>query len=337
MYTQLLRSILFYFDAETAHRITFNLIKWRSLLPLSYQKINDNKIYFNREGLLTDSPLGLAAGFDKNAELIDFWFSLGFGFVEIGTVTPKPQEGNPKPRLYRLLKDEAIINRMGFNNLGAVSVKKNLERRKSNKAVGVNIGKNKITPNEDAWRDYLYCLEVFHDNADYFAVNVSSPNTPGLRELQSKEALKKILGELQNKNQYYVKPKPLFLKLAPDLSKEAIAEACNVAIECHFAGVIMGNTTISRNGLKSNEAEINNAGEGGLSGKPLRKLSDEQLKFTTDNFGDKLIVMGCGGVFYPKDVEEKLKLGAHLVQTYTGFVYQGPALPLETYKAFKKS
>lgn len=278
-------------------------------------------------GLKFKNPVGLAAGFDKNAKLYKELDQLGFGFIEIGTVTPRPQPGNEKKRLFRLKEDEAIINRMGFNNEGVEAA---VMRLKSNKKVliGGNIGKNKITSNDKAVDDYLLCFNSLFDYVDYFVVNVSSPNTPNLRELQDKEPLTLLLNQLQRKNLETKNPKPILLKIAPDLTDAQLLDIIDIIRETEIAGVIATNTTISREGLNS----VNKAEMGGLSGKPLRKRSTEVIKFLSEKSNKAFSIIGVGGIHSAEDALEKLEAGASLVQLYTGFIYEGPGLVKEINK-----
>lgn len=278
-------------------------------------------------GLQFPNPVGLGAGFDKNALYLNELEALGFGFVEIGTVTPLPQPGNDKPRLFRLPADKALLNRMGFNNNGANAIAARLEihkRTQSKLIIGGNIGKNKITANENAWKDYLTCFNILHDLADYFVVNVSSPNTPGLRELQEKDALKKIFTELQNSNQGKKDPKPLLLKIAPDLTKEQLDDIVSLAFEVRLDGFVATNTTISRNHLQSSDDRIKEIGAGGLSGKPVGMRATEVVRYLSEQTNKKIPIIASGGIFNGQDATEKIQAGASLVQVWTGFVYEGP-------------
>ena len=277
-------------------------------------------------GLRFKNPVGLAAGFDKDARLVDAMASLGFGFVEIGTVTPFPQAGNPRPRLFRLSPDKSLINRMGFNNHGVEEAAKNLARRKSDILVGGNIGKNKITPNEDAKHDYETCFRVLYPHVDFFTVNVSSPNTPDLRELQEKEPLTELLRGLQTLNQQYDAPKPILLKIAPDLSKAQLDDIIAICLSLKIDGVIATNTTISREGLHTPREQVAAMGAGGLSGQAVRQRSTEVIRYLHQQSAGQLPIIGVGGIASPEDVQEKLEAGASLVQIYTGLVYEGPAL-----------
>ena len=277
-------------------------------------------------GLKFKNPVGLAAGFDKNAEYIQEMAALGFGFVEIGTVTPRPQAGNDKPRMFRLPKDEALINRMGFNNQGvdvaALRLKYFTDR--NGLIVGGNIGKNKNTPNQDAVNDYIICFDKLFDVVDYFVVNVSSPNTPGLRDLQEKEPLKHILHTLQQRNEGHEKPKPILLKIAPDLTNGQLDDIVEIVIETKIAGVIATNTTLSRENLLSNQSVLNESG--GLSGKPLSLRSTEVIRYLSEKSGKAFPIIGVGGIHSAADALDKLKAGASLVQVYTGMIYEGPQL-----------
>ncbi|TRO65451.1 quinone-dependent dihydroorotate dehydrogenase [Christiangramia sabulilitoris] len=333
MYKSLLRPALFKFDPEEVHYFTFNFLKRFCRIPgaLSFLKakyeVKDARLEREVFGLKFKNPVGLAAGFDKDAKLYNELSALGFGFIEVGTVTPKPQPGNEKQRLFRLKEDSAIINRMGFNNHG---VEEMVERLKKNKNVliGGNIGKNKITPNENAVDDYVYSFEALFDHVNYFVVNVSSPNTPNLRELQDKEPLKNLLNTLQKKNELKPSPKPILLKIAPDLTDEQLMDIIEIVQETKIAGLIATNTTISRDGLVSeNKNEM-----GGLSGKPLTSRSTEVIRFLSEKSGKTFPIIGVGGIHSADDAIEKLEAGASLIQLYTGFVYEGPALIKEINK-----
>ncbi len=277
-------------------------------------------------GLKFKNPVGLAAGFDKNAEYIEDMAKFGFGFIEIGTVTPKPQPGNDKPRMFRLVKDEALINRMGFNNQGADVAAGRLKylKNKDGVIIGGNIGKNKITPNEEAINDYIYCFHALYDYVDYFVVNVSSPNTPGLRDLQEKEPLKHILNTLQDLNNKKEKAKPILLKIAPDLTESQLDDIVEIVLETKIAGVIATNTTISRDGLKSDPTLV--AEMGGVSGRPLTKRATEVIRYLSVKSNKAFPIVGVGGIHSAADAIEKLNAGASLIQLYTGFIYEGPGL-----------
>jgi dihydroorotate dehydrogenase len=281
--------------------------------------------------------VGLGAGFDKNAQFLRELECLGFGFVEIGTVTPLPQAGNDKPRLFRLPKDKALINRMGFNNDGVRDVAKRLKewkekRSKSTLIIGGNIGKNKITPNEDAWKDYEICFKELHPYVDYFVVNVSSPNTPGLRELQEKESLRKILSQLITNNEKLIIKKPILLKISPDLTKEQLNDVIDLVLEIKLDGLVATNTTISRDGLVTRNSKLEAIGSGGLSGLPLRHRSTEVVKYIYERTKGKIPVIASGGIFTGEDAKEKLDAGASLIQVWTGFIYEGPGIVKKIYK-----
>jgi len=323
---KIIKPLLFLMDPEEAHHLVFKLTKWsKLLLPIFFgSKINQSE-KLKREvfGIQFKNPVGLAAGFDKNGLLIDELDSLGFGFIEIGTVTPKPQVGNPKKRLFRLIKDEAIINRMGFNNEGVdVLVDRLKVIKNKNIIIGGNIGKNKDTPNEEAVNDYLICFNKLFDYVNYFVVNVSSPNTPNLRALQEKEPLTHLLKTLQHENFKKSNPKPILLKIAPDLSNEQLLDIIAIVDETQISGVIATNTTLSRAGLVDSQKDE----QGGLSGKPLTKRSTEVIKFLSDNSQKSFPIIGVGGIHSAQDAKEKMEAGASLIQIYTGFVYEGPAL-----------
>jgi dihydroorotate dehydrogenase len=327
MYKLFIRPILFCFDPEKVHYFTFSLIRILSKIPgfpslfRSLYEVNDKKLETEVFGLKFKNPVGLAAGFDKDATLYKELSNFGFGFIEIGTLTPKGQDGNPKKRLFRLKADSAIINRMGFNNGG---VQEAAERLKKNNGVlvGGNIGKNKLTPNEEATSDYEICFDALYDYVDYFVVNVSSPNTPNLRALQDKEPLTQLLQTLQNKNLAKPKQKPVLLKIAPDLTDEQLLDIIDIVRETKIAGVIATNTTISREGLLS-EAKTE---MGGLSGKPLTNRSTEVIRFLSQKSNKAFPIIGVGGIHSADDAIEKLEAGASLVQLYTGFIYEGPTL-----------
>jgi dihydroorotate dehydrogenase len=340
MFYSALRKLLFLFPTEDVHYFSMNSLKVVSKIPFTkniaerYFGYPHPSLQKNVFGLTFKNPVGLGAGFDKNALYLNELETLGFSFVEIGTVTPKSQPGNDKPRLFRLPKDKALINRMGFNNDGVNVVRKRLELYQNQKAklkvqniiVGGNIGKNKTTPNEDAWKDYEVCFKELFNCVDYFVVNVSSPNTAGLRELQEKESLKKILIHLQTINNSYVKPKPLLLKIAPDLNQSQLDDIVNLSIEVKLDGLVVTNTTIERNNLFTDKKEIEKIGAGGLSGKPLQNLSTEVLRYITKNSNNKIPVIASGGIFTAHDAIEKLNAGASLLQVWTGFIYEGPSI-----------
>jgi dihydroorotate dehydrogenase len=341
MYKLITKNILFLWSPEKAHHLSFAMLRAflkipgaKYLIRKSYQSKVNNPISFC--GLTFPNIVGLAAGFDKNAALLDVLQLFGFGHVEIGTVTPLPQSGNEKPRLFRLPKDEALINRMGFNNDGADVVVERLKKRPRGLIVGGNIGKNKITPNENAVDDYLICFEKLHPYVDYFVVNVSSPNTPNLRELQDKEPLKKILNRLMQSNTSMQQQKPILLKIAPDLTNEQLDDIVEIVQETKIDGLIATNTTISRDGLHTEQAQIERIGMGGLSGKPVLKKSSNVIKYINDKAQGTIPIIGVGGVFTATDAEEKLDSGAKLVQIYTGFIYEGPRIVKNIIKGLSK-
>lgn len=336
---KLLRNILFWFDAEQVHYFSMNFLKL--ICKISFVKKYLKKTFKPAErnlaqnlfGISFSNPVGLAAGFDKNAKYLSELCVLGFGFVEIGTVTPLPQEGNPKPRLFRLQNDKAIVNRMGFNNDGATIIAERLKwYRESNESknnpiiIGGNIGKNKNTPNAEAWKDYEASFNALYDYVDYFVVNVSSPNTPGLRDLQQKESLEKILLHLQELNNAKKNHRPLLLKISPDLLPPELDDIIDLALEIKLDGLVATNTTIHRDNLISTEDEIKKAGAGGLSGKPLAKESTRMVNYIFEKTSGTIPVIGSGGVFTDTDAEEKFKAGASLVQVWTGFIYEGPSI-----------
>lgn len=332
MYKRLLLPLLFFFDAEQVHYWVCDLLRFAYRLPLVPGILKKLYVFEHpslvREvaGLRFKNPVGLAAGFDKNAEMVDELAALGFGFVEIGTVTPRPQPGNDRPRLFRLKSDRGLINRMGFNNKGSNVAAAKLRNRKSDILVGGNIGKNKDTPNEKALDDYTRCFQDLFEVVDYFVVNVSSPNTPGLRDLQEKEPLTHLLREMQKLNGYKPKPKPIFLKIAPDLNLGQLDDIVEIVKETGIAGVIATNTTIARKNLTTSPAELERIGAGGLSGQPLRYRSTEVIRYLCEKSGNAFPVLGVGGIASPADAREKLDAGAALLQIYTGFIYEGPGL-----------
>lgn len=340
---KIIRKLLFFFDAEKVHYFTTDflhlLLKFTPIRFLfkRFFCLHDKRLEKTVFGIKFKNPVGLAAGFDKNATMFNDLGYLGFGFIEIGTVTPKGQPGNDKPRLFRLKKDEAILNRMGFNNKGADEANKELKNRKNKDLViGGNIGKNKVTSNEDAIYDYIKTFEVLFDNVDYFVVNVSSPNTPNLRELQDKEPLLKIVSTLQDLNRTKPIQKPILLKIAPDLSNEQLDDIIEIVLESKIAGVIATNTTISREDLQTDKITVEKMGAGGISGKPLTKRSTEVIRYLHDNSRGAFPIIGVGGIHTAADAIEKLKAGASLIQLYTGFIYEGPGLIKKINKAILK-
>jgi dihydroorotate dehydrogenase len=340
---QIVRSILFRFDAEKVHYFVVGLLqlivkfpptKWifRSMYHVEHPTLEREFI-----GLKFPNPVGLAAGFDKNAKYFNELESCGFGFIEIGTVTPLAQPGNDLPRLFRLKKDEAILNRMGFNNDGVQEALKHLKSRKNHQLIiGGNIGKNKWTPNHEALNDYVICFDALFDEVDYFAVNVSSPNTPNLRALQDKAPLMELLSTLQQKNEAKATPKPILLKIAPDLTNEQLDEIIEIVQETKIAGLIATNTTISREGLITPSAEVEALGAGGVSGKPLTQRSTEVIRYIHTKSKGSIPMMAVGGIHTAADALEKLDAGATLVQLYSGFIYEGPGLIKEITQALIK-
>ncbi len=335
-----LRLFLFLFPPESVHHFSMFILNrisaaspGRYLLRKAFS-LNDISLQKSFAGLNFKNPIGLAAGFDKNAQYLQSLETLGFGFIEIGTVTPLPQSGNPKPRLFRLKKDVALINRMGFNNHGVDMVVQRLKKWKEKPAssgnlllrIGGNIGKNKNTPNENAWQDYYLCFEKLFPWVDYFVVNVSSPNTPGLRELQEKESLRKILTKLQEFNKKQPRQKPLLLKISPDLSLSQLDDVMNLAIEINLDGLVVTNTTLSREGLLCTPEELGKIGNGGLSGHPLQIKSTEFVQYIAQKTNHQIPMIGSGGIFNIPDVKEKMEAGAGLIQVWTAFIYLGPGL-----------
>jgi dihydroorotate dehydrogenase len=358
MYKIFLKPVFFLFQPETIHRIVFNSLNFLFRIPglLFLVKksfsVTEQSIRKTVFGIDFPNPVGLAAGFDKNGELTNEWSAFGFGFVEIGTVTPLPQPGNPKPRMFRLPKDEAIINRMGFNNDGSVRIAARLRKQNPKIIVGGNIGKNKITPNENAINDYEKCFRELFDVVDYFVVNVSSPNTPGLRELQDKEPLKRILNHLQvinaelslSRNGFQKAHsssssgnlKPVLLKIAPDLNNEQLDDIIEIVLSAKLAGIVATNTTVSRENLLTDHSAVQSIGAGGLSGKPVKKRSTEIIRYLKNKSQGKFEIIGVGGVHSAADALEKINAGAALVQIYTGFVYEGPGLVKKINRAISK-
>ena len=350
---KLLRSFLFLFDPEWVHYFSMNSLKLICKLPFGksiIKKIFAQKknIQYSIFNIQFPNKVGLGAGFDKNAKYLNELEALGFGFVEIGTVTPKPQAGNDKPRLFRLPKDKGLINRMGFNNDGVEVVAERLKKWKletgklkmhneqdtnfqlstfnSKLIIGGNIGKNKTTPNEDAWKDYEICFTALHPYVDYFVVNVSSPNTPGLRELQEKDSLKKILENLQTQNLKFEIQRPILLKIAPDLTTEQLDDVIDLALEINLDGLVATNTTISRENLRSTNSTVLKIGAGGLSGLPLKQKSNDIIKYISQKTNGKIPIVASGGIFTALDAKERLHSGAALIQVWTGFIYEGPSI-----------
>ncbi len=328
MYNIFLKPIFFLFNPETIHGIVFFYLRlpgMRSLIKLFFSYEND-KLSQNIFDMQFKNPIGLAAGLDKDAQAFDTIGAFGFSFVEIGTVTPKPQPGNAKPRLFRLKKNKALINRMGFNNRGVDYAVEKLKKRKYDVIIGANIGKNKVTPNEEAYKDYEICFNKLFDYVDYFVVNVSSPNTPNLRALQEKEPLTNLLSKLMKINNSKKNPKPLLLKIAPDLTNSQLDDIVEIVETTKISGLIATNTTIERNDLDYTKEEIEQIGNGGLSGKPVKKRSTEVIKYLNKKSGGKIKIIGVGGISNAEDAKEKLDAGASLVQIYTSYIYEGPAV-----------
>jgi len=328
---KLIRPLVFSQDAEQAHDMV-----WKLGILASYLKLHKalSLLYsFEHPSLKTEvfglsflNPVGLASGFLKNAQLLDFMGSLGFGFMEVRTVTPKPQEGNPKPRIFRLTQDQALINRLGFSNEGAALLRKQLaeQKHRDDYVIGVSIGKNRDTPNTKALDDYEQCFHVLSDFADYVVVNVSSPNTPGLRELQEQYFLKKLLNRLQELNR--TQKKPVLLKMAPDLSEDQLSVIIKIVQETGTSGIIATNTTTARHGLKTSPSKLYALGEGGLSGKPIQERSTAVIRFIYEKSQGTIPIIGVGGIFSAEDAYEKIRAGASLLQLYTGLVYEGPGV-----------
>jgi dihydroorotate dehydrogenase len=343
MYKLFIRPILFLVDPEDVHHLVFKTLKFFCRIPgisavLRWIYAFESKA-LEREvfGIHFKNPVGLAAGFDKDARLIDELSCLGFGSVEIGTLTPRPQSGNEKPRLFRLPQDQALINRMGFNNEGVMAAIARLKQRQSNIIVGGNIGKNKVTPNEQAFDDYGYCFEALYDHVDYFVVNVSSPNTPGLRELQEKEPLQRLLSYVKGLSLQKPIQKPVLLKIAPDLTNEQLNDIVEILKATKADGVIATNTTITRSGLRTSPDRITQVGNGGLSGKPVTERSTEVIRYLRERLGKQFPIIGVGGIMTEQDALDKLNAGANLLQIYTGFIYEGPGFIKRINKAILKS
>lgn len=328
----IIRKVLFTISPENVHywvmkRLTsaYKITPLRSIIRSLYS-VKNPKLERELWGIKFPNPVGLGAGFDKDARWVDELSCLGFGFVEIGTLTPKPQPGNDKPRLFRLPADKALINRMGFNNSGVESAAARLKNRREKIVIGGNIGKNKVTPNEDALSDYEYCFKELYNVVDYFVVNVSSPNTPGLRELQDKGPLTKILMRLKELNNELGNPKPILLKIAPDLTNSQLDDIIDIIKDTKTDGIVATNTTIDRSMLHTPKEEVDAIGAGGLSGQPVRERATEVIRYITEKSGGTIDIIAVGGIFTAEDALEKLKAGAKLVQVYTGFIYEGPAI-----------
>jgi dihydroorotate dehydrogenase len=342
MYKLFLKPIFFLFDPEKIHHFVFASLKFLFRIPgvpvifRGLFLVKDKRLETKVLGLIFPNPVGLAAGFDKDAKLFDELGAIGFGFIEIGTVTPVAQDGNEKPRMFRLPSDAGLINRMGFNNQGVVAAAERLKHRKTNVIIGGNIGKNKITPNENAGDDYEKCFEALHPVVDYFVVNVSSPNTPNLRDLQEKGPLTELLLRLKKLNSAKQIQRPILLKIAPDLTDGQLDDIIDIVKTTAIDGVVATNTTISRENLRTSNSELTAYGAGGLSGKPLTKRSTEVIRYLSEKSGKTFPIIGVGGIHTAEDAIEKLNAGASLVQVYTGFVYEGPGIAKKICKALLK-
>lgn len=339
MLYSLVKPLLFSLDAEKAHGITLKTFSTASAIPLlgaglrSQYHFEHSSLTKNIMGLKFSNPVGLAAGFDKDAAHIDLMGQLGFGFIEIGTITPRAQAGNPKPRLFRLKSDQSLINRMGFNNGGLELAIENLKRRKSNVVIGGNIGKNKDTPNDEASSDYIKAYDGLCPHVDYFVVNVSSPNTPGLRELQNKEPLLRLLSSLADLNARKDRSRPILLKVAPDITEGQREDIADIINQIELTGLVSCNTTIRRDLASASDQELEKIGAGGLSGHVIHDMSINQLKWFRQALGDQRVIIGVGGIDSPQRAQAMIDAGADLIQIYTGLIYQGPQLV----KRIKKS
>ena len=333
VYKSFIKPILFLLPPERAHYFTIFVFKALLAIPLvgywcrKYYFFEQPELERSFLGLKFKNPVGLAAGFDKDGRFYPTMSALGFGFIEVGTVTPRAQAGNTPPRMFRLPLSKALINRMGFNNRGVNELVRNLRRKRpDNLVIGGNIGKNKVTPNEAAEKDYAFCFEQLYDVVDYFVVNVSSPNTPNLRALQEKEPLTRLLMALQDLNQSKPKAKPILLKIAPDLSNEQLDDILEIVKSTAIAGVIATNTTTSRAGLMEDQKVVSSIGNGGLSGAPLERRATEVIRYLSSQTNGELFIIGVGGINSPAAAMEKLAAGASLIQIYTGLIYEGPSL-----------
>ena len=332
LYRTLVRPILYLLPPERIHYLSMNALSIvHTIPPMRWMirglfKTDHDADRVNLFGLEFPNKVGLAAGFDKDARYMHELASLGFGFIEVGTVTPRPQEGNPRPRLFRLVKDKALINRMGFNNKGVEAMVKKLKDRPKDIIIGGNIGKNKSTPNEKAVEDYLICFRALHDFVDYFVVNVSSPNTPGLRELQEKGPLTDILRQLKEADSEFETPRPILLKIAPDLSDAQLDDIVEIVQITGIEGLIATNTTISRDGLLTDQERLESIGNGGLSGAPMRSRATEVIQYLSGRSQGRFALIGVGGINDEKSARDKMKAGASLIQVYSGFIFEGPGL-----------
>ena len=339
MYKYIIRSLLFKFDPESVHYFTFNVLKLAFKVPFFsnitrfFFQIKDPRLERRLFGLKFDNPVGLAAGFDKNAVLYNELANFGFGFIEIGTVTPKYQMGNPKKRLFRLEKDEALINRMGLNNLGLDSLISNLKKNKNKIIVGANIGKNTLTHPENYTNDYAKCFETLHPYVNYFVLNVSCPNVDSHSKLNDKDYLYMLICKMKNLNKKFKVQRPILLKISPDLNDFQLDEVISLILETKIAGVIACNTSIVREDLKTPDKDLDSVGSGGLSGKPIRNRSTRVIKYLSNKSNKAFSIIGVGGIHSPEDAIEKLEAGADLIQIYTGFVYEGPGIIKKINKA----
>lgn len=343
MYKLLLRPLFFLFDPEKIHHFTFSLIKLTSKIPgftsifRSLYAVNDKKLERHLFGLTFKNPVGLAAGFDKNAVLYNELANFGFGFIEIGTVTPKPQAGNPKKRIFRLKDDQGIINRMGFNNEGVEAAITQLKKNKGKLIIGGNIGKNTNTKPEDYTKDYLECFNALHPYVDYFVLNVSCPNVGSHAKLNDKDYLEELIGAVKTANHTFENKKPILLKIAPDLNNNQLDEIIELVAETNLDGVIASNTSTDRNGLKASKEQLESIGNGGLSGQPVKNKSTEVIKYLSEKSKKSFPIIGVGGIHSAQDALEKINAGADLVQVYTGFIYEGPRLIKSINKAIIKN
>lgn len=343
MYKALLRPIFFAFDPEKIHHFTFNLVKNTckipgvSLIIRRLYHINDDRLEREVFGLKFKNPVGLAAGFDKNAVLYNELANFGFGFIEIGTVTPKGQTGNPKKRLFRLKADKGIINRMGFNNEGLEAAIEQLKKNKGQLIIGGNIGKNTATAPENYTKDYLECFNALHPYVDYFVLNVSCPNVNSHAKLNDKAYLEELIAEVQKANTKFSTQKPIVLKIAPDLNEGQLDEIVDLIIDTKLDGVIASNTSIDRTGLKTSDERLKAIGNGGLSGQPIKAKSTRVIRYLSEKSNKGFPIIGVGGIHSEQDALEKLKAGADLIQIYTGFIYEGPSLIKRINKAILAS
>ena len=342
MYHYFIKPLLFLMSPEKAHYFATGCLTFFSKIPgvsnlmEAFFDLKDQRLEREFFGLKFKNPVGLAAGFDKDARWYNDLAHLGFGFIEIGTLTPKGQIGNPKPRLFRIPEDEGLINRMGFNNLGAEDAIERLKHRKTNIIIGGNIGKNTATSNENALDDYLFNFNTLHDYVDYFVVNVSCPNVKDLTKLQDTPFLLKLLGELKQINQTKAKPKPILLKIAPDLNNDQLDEVIDIVAQTKIDGIIATNTTTSREGLKTDAERVNEIANGGLSGKPIKERATEVIRYLAEKSNKAFPIIGVGGIHSAQDALDKLEAGADLIQIYTGFIYEGPGLIKDINKAILK-